>query len=86
MKNKFSPYLCGFRKNHNAQYSLLKMIGNWKKQLDNGEKVEVIFMDLSKAFGAIDHSLLLAKLKAYGFSKGLRLLQSYLCNISEKHN
>ena len=49
MKNKFSPYLCGFRKNHNAQYSLLKMIKNWKKQLDNGEKVGVIFMDLSDA-------------------------------------
>ena len=32
MKNKFSPYLCGFRKNRNAQYSLLKMIENWKKQ------------------------------------------------------
>ena len=81
MKNKFSPYLCGFRKNHNAQYSLLKMIENWKKQLDNGEKVGVIFMDLSKAFDTINHSLLLSKLKAYGFSnQALRLLQSYLCN------
>ena len=30
MENKFSPYLCGFRKNHNAQYSLLKIIENWK--------------------------------------------------------
>ena len=40
MKNKFSPYLCGFRKNHNVQYSLLKMIESWKKQLDNGEKQE----------------------------------------------
>ena len=68
MKNKFSPYLCGFRKNHNAQYSLLKMIENWKKQLDNGEKVGVIFMDLSKAFDTINHSLRLEKLNAYGFS------------------
>ena len=53
MENKFSPYLCGFRKNHNAQYSLLKMIKNWKNQLDNSEKVGVIFMDLSKAFDTI---------------------------------
>ena len=81
MKNKFSPYLCGLRKNHIVQYSFLKMIENWKKQLDNGEKVGVIFMDLSKAFNTINHSLLLAKLKAYGFSnQALRLLQSYLCN------
>ena len=57
------------------------MIENWKKQLDNGEKVGVIFMDLSKVFDTINHSLLLSKLKAYGFSnQALRLLQSYLCN------
>ena len=30
MTTKFSPYLCGFRKNHNAQYLLLKMIETWK--------------------------------------------------------
>ena len=66
MKKKFSPYLCAFRKNHNAHYSLL--IENWKKQLENGEKVAVIFMDLSKAFDTINRSLLLAKLKACGFS------------------
>ena len=50
MKNKFSSYLCGFRKNHNAQYSLLKVIENTKNKLDNGEKVAVTFMGLSKAF------------------------------------
>ena len=81
MKNKFSPHLCGFIKNHNAQYLLLKTIENWKKQFDNGEKVRVIFMDLSKAFDTINHSLLLAKLNAYGFSnQALRLLQSYFCS------
>ena len=59
----------------------LKTIENWEKQLDNGEKIGVLIMDLSKAFDTSNHSLLLAKLKAYGFSnQALSLLQSYLCN------
>ena len=48
MENKFSPYLCCFRKN----------------QLGNGEKLCVIF----RIFLKLNHSLLLTKLKANGFS------------------
>ena len=33
MTSKFSPFLCGFRKNRNSQYSLLKMNEVWKKIL-----------------------------------------------------
>ena len=85
MTARFSPYLCGFRKNHNAQYSLLKMIETWKKHLDKGEKIGVILMDLTKAFDTINHSLLLAKLDAYGFSRtSLKLMQNYLCNRQQR--
>ena len=87
MTTKFSPFICGFRKSHNAQYSLLKMIETWKNHLDQGKKIGAIFMDLSKAFDTIDHSLLLAKMKAYGFStNSLRLLQSYLCHRYQRVN
>ena len=49
MQNKFSKYLTGFWKNHNTQKSLLRMIESWKVTLNNGSKVGVIIMDLSKA-------------------------------------
>ena len=57
------------------------MIEGWKNNLDKRNKIAVILMDLSKAFDTINHSLLLAKLEAYGFSMtSLKLMQSYLCN------
>ena len=61
------------------------MIENWKKPLDNGEKVEVIFMNFSKAFGTINHSLLMAKLKANDSSdQVLSLFESYICKRFQK--
>ena len=42
-------------------------------------------MDLSKAFYTLNHNLLTAKLKAYGFSKeALKLMKSYLKNRKQK--
>ena len=55
-----------------------------EKKLDNGEKVGVIFMDLSKAFDMINHSLLLAKLQSFCFSD--QVLRLYLQHNSEKPN
>ena len=64
MQNKFSKYLTGFRKNHNTQNSLLRMIESWKFRLNNRSIVGVTTMDLSKAFDSLNHELLLTKLKA----------------------
>ena len=34
METKFSKFLTGFGKDHKIQYTLLSMIENWKKQLN----------------------------------------------------
>ena len=65
MENKFSKYLTGFRKNHNTQNSLIRMIESWKTKLNNGSKIGLI-MILSLAFDCLKHDLLLEKLEAYG--------------------
>ena len=81
MENKISKCVTGFRKSHGTQHSLIVMLEKWKKALDKEENTSAIFMDLSKAFDTIDHDLLLAKLKAYGFLKqALSFMCSYLRN------
>ena len=79
MEQKFSKYLSGFRKNYNTQISLLKMLETWKNNLNRGNKVGALIMDLSKAFDTLNHDLILAKLEAYGFSKdAILFIKSYL--------
>ena len=76
-----SPFLCGYRKGHNAQYALLSMLEKWRATLDKRGFGGAVLMDLSKAFGKINHDLLIAKLYAYGFEKQpFTLIKSYLSN------
>ena len=49
--------------------------------MDTGEIPFAIFIDLSKAFGTLDHITLMHKLSYYGVQgTALTLFQSYLCN------
>ena len=57
MSDKFAKYLTGFRNNHNTQYALPNMIKNWENNPSKRDKIEVIFMGLSKAFDTSGHSL-----------------------------
>ena len=66
----FNPFLAAFRKGFGCQTTPLRLLGDWKRALDNHECVAAILMDLSKAFDCLPHDLLKAKLKAYGLSAG----------------
>ena len=76
-KSHFHIFLPAFRKCYGCQTTLLKVIEDWKKALDENKYVAAILMDLSKAFD----DLLLLKLKSYGLSNSaLSLRESYLKN------
>ena len=87
MEPQFSHLSCGFRKNHNTQHSLLKMLEKWKLVSDKGYNIGAIFMDLSKIFDMLNHELLLAKLNAYGFSdNAIAYVKSYLSTGYQRTN
>ena len=73
------PFLCGYRKGFNTQTALLSLLKKWISALDKKGFVGAVLMDLSKAFDTINHYLLIAKLKAYGFREpSLMLIYVYL--------
>ena len=91
--NIFSTLLSAFRQKYSCQSSLLNMIQCFKNDLDNGEFVGCISMDLSKAFDCLRHSLIICKLYAYGVSaSACKLIASYLykrkqrVKIGNEHN
>ena len=87
MEPRFSHLLCGLRKNHNSQHSLLEMLEKWKLVLDKGYNLGTIFLDLSEAFDRLNRELLLAKLNAYGFSENaIAYIKSYVPNRYQRTN
>ena len=69
ISDKFVKYLTKyliFCKSHNTQHALLSIIENWKSNLNKGNKIRTIFMNLSNAFDTLHYSLLIAKLGACG--------------------
>ena len=80
-----SSLLFGFRKGHNVQHALVRLLEKLKISLDEGGKAGTVLMDLSKAFDCIRHDLLIAKLHAYGFSReALTLISNYLTNRQQR--
>ena len=73
--------MSGFLRGHWRATALLKMTEDFRASLDNKDHRIPIAVDLSKAFGAISHRLLISKIKAYGFTENpVNLIRSFLCD------
>ena len=57
LSNIFNTHLAAFRKGFGCQTTLLRLLEDWKRKLDNHRYVGAILMALSKAFDCLPHGL-----------------------------
>ncbi len=69
----------GFRNEHSTEYAALEIIDRLMTQMDKKETPINIYLDLSKAFDALDHNIRIQKHEYYGITRNnLDLFQKYL--------
>ena len=75
----------GFRSLHSTLTALLEATNSWLVNIDNGLVNGVVFIDLKKAFGTLDHKIMLQKLGNCGVDpNSLRWVKSYLTDQIQK--
>jgi hypothetical protein len=84
-----SPHLYhlqhGFQKRKSTVTQLITVYHDIVEDIASGHEVDVIHLDLSKAFDKVSHHLLLSKLQSYGISGSLlKWFKSYLCDRQQR--
>ena len=71
----------GFRCHYSTNHALVSLTERIKSLLDSTNFVAGVFVDLEKAFDAVNHNILCDKLNYYGIrGSANKLLNSYLTN------
>ena len=68
----------GFRKKHSTQTALLNVTNQWYLNMNKGYLNGVIFLDLKKGLGCVNHNILLRKIQCYSINRvPYRWFESY---------
>ena len=79
LRQFFSKFQFGFRKEHSTQHAVLAMLQYIHECLDKGLLPAMLFLDLEKAFNTICNKILLYKLDNCGIrGQALNFVKSYL--------
>jgi hypothetical protein len=86
IRNKmFSKKQFGFISGRSTTLQLLKVMDEWTGILDNGGRIDSIYMDFMKAFDKVPHRRLIKKMEGYGIGKRiLNWVKEFLKNRKQK--
>ena len=77
--NLLYEYQSGFRKSYSTDTCLMHLTDYIQLEMDKGNCVGMILLDLQKAFDTVNHDILLGKMKAMGCSNSaVKWFRSYL--------
>ena len=65
--NHLYPYQFGFHIDYSTNNALIRIAERIQKQLDTGNYIAGVFVDLKKVFDTVDHIILLEKLDYHGY-------------------
>ena len=75
IRNKFiTSRQHGFCPGHSCETHLIRVLDDWTSALELGHQVDVIYLDLQKAFDKVPHARLLSKLECQSYGIGEKLL------------
>ena len=83
--NLLSSCQHGFRSSHSCVTQLLRVVNDWSLALESGNSVDVVYLDLHKAFDCVPHRRLLSKLRSYGVAgKLFEWIENFLSNRTQR--
>lgn len=85
VNNLLSDVQHGFREKHSTETAINNILNIWSLEMDKGNCIIAVFIDLKRAFETIDRDILLYKLDFMGFrSIVLEWIRNYFTNRKQK--
>ena len=83
--NLLSDYQFGFIPGRSCTTQLLYVLDYFTQHLDQGDSVDVIYLDFQKAFDSVPHQRLIQKISSFGVhGKNLQWIKDFLSNRTQQ--